>query len=194
MSPSNLTFHRGVYWTSKAGALTETSRFTSKASTIFFFLPVRTNISFLDFCHKYFLKGTVSKCSDSQITSHFVIVFFTILVWYLLLVWFLLSAMPVWYHTANIVWCCNSSWDFSCQLQVLLSSPAREGFLRLDESEEDTFPFHARQDDILLRSLSFIKEWHLHTTLDGILLPIAANQTAWLSSWTFHKLNPAAFT
>lgn len=194
MSPSNLTLHRGVYWISEAGTLTETSRFISEAPTMFFSLSVRINISFLDFCHKYFLKGTISKCSDSQTTSYFVIVSFAIPVWYLLLVWFLLSAIPAWYHTANIVWCCNSSWDFSWQLQVFLTSSAREGFLRLDESEEDTFPFHARQDDILLRSLSFIKEWHLHITSDGILLPIAANQTAWLSSWTFHKLNPAAFT
>lgn len=128
----------------------------------FFSLPVRINLSFPDFCHKYFLKGAISKlrykrkCSDSQITSHFVIVLFAISVWYLLPVCFLLSAIPVWYLL-------QISSDVATAVEISHASyrsslPAREEFLRFDESGEDTFPLHVRRDDILLRTLSFIKE------------------------------------
>lgn len=132
------------------------------------------------------------KCSDSQITSHFIIALFAMPVWYLLPVFCYLLYLYGSFCKYHLM--LQQQLGFLMQVTGPLNLPRKGKVSWLDESRDSTFFLFVRRDDTLLRSLPFIKESHLHITSGGILLPIAINQTTWFTFSSFHELNPAAFT
>lgn len=96
---------------------------------------MRTGLFFLNFCDKYFLTEIYQSwdMTESAVTPRSLLTSLQHFSQCLYGMCYLFSAIcyTCMVVSVNIIWCCNSNWDFSCKLLVLLTCPERERFLSL---------------------------------------------------------------